>query len=66
MRSPDNTIEVRVEDISQLLHTLDPLSVSWAGPQSRSQNWQRDVPWSVPPLHIVVHLSQSRLSQLIA
>ena len=66
---PDNTIEVRVEDISQLFHTLDPYPFRERDLDRDAEdfivNWARDLPRSVS-LRIVVYLSQSRLSQPLA
>jgi hypothetical protein len=66
---PDNTIEVRVEDVSQLFHTLDPYPFRERDLDRDAEdfivNWARDLPRS-GPLHIVVYLSQSRLSQPLA
>ena len=54
---PDNTIEVRVEDISQLFHTLDPYPFRERDLDRDAEdfivNWARDLPRSVS-LRIVV------------
>lgn len=66
---PDNTIEVRVEDISQLFHTLDPYPFRERDLDRDAEefivNWARDLPQSAP-IRIIVYLSQPRLSQSIA
>jgi hypothetical protein len=63
---PDNTIEVRVEDVSQLFHTLDPYPFRERDLDRDAEefivNWARELPRSAP-LNIIIYLSQSRLSQ---
>lgn len=63
---PDNTIEARVEDISQLFHTLDPYPFRERDLDRDAEDffvsWARDLPRSAP-LRIVIYLSQTRLDQ---
>ena len=59
---PDNTIEVRVEDISQLFHTLDPFPFRERDLDRDAEefivSWARDLPESAT-VHILVYLSRA-------
>ena len=66
---PDNTIEVRVEDISQLFHTLDPFPFRERDLDRDAEDfivsWARDLPRSAT-VHILIYLSQAGFSQPLA
>ena len=63
---PDDTIEVRIEDISQLFHTLDPYPFRERDLDRDAEefiiNWARELPRN-QPIHLVVYLSESQLTQ---